>query len=71
MAKNSERFDIFYVQKRNKEAEKGFWHRIGTGFQNKDGSFSLVFDLIPAAIVDSEGRQNLCMRKHVEREDDM
>ncbi len=27
--------------------EKGFWTRIGTAFQNRDGSWNLRFDYLP------------------------
>ncbi len=27
--------------------EKGFWTRIGTAFQNQDGSWNLRFDYVP------------------------
>lgn len=29
--------------------EKGFWTRIGTAFQNQDGSWNLRFDYLPTA----------------------
>ena len=37
---------IFGVVKRE-GMEKGFWTRIGTAFQNKDGSWNLRFDYLP------------------------
>jgi hypothetical protein len=33
-----------------KEGQKGFWTRIGTAFENKDGSWSLQFDFMPTNI---------------------
>ena len=27
--------------------ERGFWTRIGTAFENRDGSWSLLFDYLP------------------------
>jgi hypothetical protein len=33
-----------------KEGQKGFWTRIGTAFENKDGSWSLQFDYMPTNI---------------------
>ena len=27
--------------------DKGFWTRIGTAFENKDGSWTLLFDYLP------------------------
>lgn len=30
-----------------KEGQKGFWTRIGTAFENKDGSWALRFDYFP------------------------
>ena len=29
------------------EADRGFWTRIGTAFENRDGSFNLCFDYCP------------------------
>jgi hypothetical protein len=37
---------IFGVVKRD-GMEKGFWTRIGTAFQNQDGSWNLRFDYTP------------------------
>jgi hypothetical protein len=37
---------IFGVVKRE-GMEKGFWTRIGTAFQNQDGSWNLRFDYLP------------------------
>jgi hypothetical protein len=33
--------------KYDKKATKAIWRRIGTAFQNKDGSWNLRFDLFP------------------------
>ena len=35
------------------EEKKSFWTRIGTGFQNKDGSWNLRFDYLPTAQVET------------------
>ena len=37
---------IFGVVKRE-GMEKGFWTRIGTAFENQDGSWNLRFDYVP------------------------
>ena len=37
---------IYGVVKRE-GMEKGFWTRIGTAFENRDGSWNLRFDYVP------------------------
>jgi hypothetical protein len=37
------------VQRTVGEEKKSFWTRIGTAFQNKDGSWNLRFDYLPTA----------------------
>lgn len=32
-----------------KEGDKGFWTRIGTAFENSDGSWNLKFDYMPTS----------------------
>ena len=34
---------------RREGSEKNFWTRIGTAFENKDGSWNLLFDYIPTS----------------------
>lgn len=41
------RFDVFTVREPTKEGQKSFWVRIGTAFQNKDGSLSVLLDAVP------------------------
>ena len=36
--------------------EKGFWTRIGTAFQNQDGSWNLRFDYLPTTLADASER---------------
>ena len=40
------RRELFAVIERE-GLKKGIWARIGTAFQNKDGSWNLKFDLLP------------------------
>jgi hypothetical protein len=40
------RQEIFAVIERE-GLDKGIWARIGSAFQNKDGSWNLKFDLLP------------------------
>jgi hypothetical protein len=35
------------------EEKKTWWTRIGTAFQNKDGSWNLRFDYVPARLADT------------------
>ena len=35
------------------EGKKGFWTRIGTAFQNGDGSLNLKFDYLPADLANT------------------
>ena len=37
------------VQRSVGEEKKNFWTRIGTAFQNRDGSWNLRFDYLPTA----------------------
>ena len=43
---DSKRREVWTVADRG-EGRKGFWLRIGTAFENKDGSWSLVLDALP------------------------
>ena len=38
------------VQRTVGDDKKSFWTRIGTAFQNKDGSWNLRFDYLPARL---------------------
>ena len=38
--------EIFGVIKREGQ-DKAYWARIGTGFENRDGSYTLKFDFVP------------------------
>ena len=40
--------EIFGISSYQKDGEeKNIWTRIGTAFENKDGSYNLVFDYFP------------------------
>jgi hypothetical protein len=41
------------VQRTVGDDKKSFWTRIGTAFQNKDGSWNLRFDYLPARLSDT------------------
>ena len=47
MAANTTTQALFGVVQRE-GMEKGFWTRIGTAFQNHDGSWNLRFDYLPS-----------------------
>ena len=47
MATNTNTQALFGVVQRE-GMEKGFWTRIGTAFQNQDGSWNLRFDYLPS-----------------------
>lgn len=36
------------VERGEGEAKKTFWTRIGVAFENRDGSWNLLFDFMPA-----------------------
>ena len=38
---------LFFAVVEREELKKGIWARIGSAFQNKDGSWNLKFDLLP------------------------
>lgn len=38
------------VERGEGEAKKTFWTRIGVAFENRDGSWNLLFDFIPARV---------------------
>ena len=47
--KTNGKMEIFGVVRRGEgKAARGFWTRIGTAFKNRDGSFNLRFDFLPA-----------------------
>lgn len=43
---NQGRKELFAVIERG-DGERGFWVKIGAAFENRDGSWSLVFDAFP------------------------
>ena len=45
---NKPKRELFGVVRRE-GSEKDFWTRIGTAFENKDGSWNLLFDYIPTS----------------------
>ena len=38
------------IERGEGEARKTYWNRIGVAFENRDGSWNLVFDYLPARI---------------------
>ncbi len=46
--------------------KKSFWNRIGVAFQNKDGSWNLRFDYLPARM----GETTIQLREFDAKEDD-
>lgn len=42
------RMELFGVVRRE-GSDRDFWTPIGTGFENKDGSWNLLFDYFPSA----------------------
>lgn len=57
---NRKRFEAFVV-KDGGEGRDAFWNRVGSGFQNADGSLSIELHLIPGVW--------LQIREHVPREE--
>ena len=55
------------IEREGKKTEDGkpvkFWNRIGTAWQNKDGSYNLQFDTFPV------GGANIQMRVPAEKEE--
>jgi hypothetical protein len=48
MNTNSKMMQLFAVTERGEgDDKKAFWTRIGVGFENRDGSWNLRFDLLP------------------------
>lgn len=43
----SKYFEVYTVRKVRGKGQKSSWTRIGTGFENKDGSFNLRLDALP------------------------
>jgi hypothetical protein len=41
------------ISRETDEEKKTFWTRIGVAFQNKDGSWNLRFDYVPARLADT------------------
>jgi len=41
------------VERGEGEAKKTFWTRIGVAFENRDGSWNLLFDFIPARVAET------------------
>ena len=38
------------IERGEGEAKKTFWTRIGVAFENRDGSWNLLFDYLPAKV---------------------
>lgn len=41
------------VERGEGENKKSYWNRIGVAFENRDGSFNLRFDYVPARMGDT------------------
>jgi hypothetical protein len=41
------------VERGEGEAKKTFWTRIGVAFENRDGSWNLLFDFIPSRVAET------------------
>jgi hypothetical protein len=41
------------IERAGREEKKAWWTRIGTAFQNTDGSWNLLFDYLPARLADT------------------
>jgi len=50
------RYDIISPRKRG-DADKTYWHRVGTAFEREKGGLSLVLDSLP--LPDAEGQVRL------------
>lgn len=44
MSDNKKRFEVLTIEKRG---DRSFWHRIGTGWENKDGSINVTLVAFP------------------------
>ncbi len=47
MAKDSVRYEVFTIEESKIKDVKGFWHKIGTGWKNSDGSFNITLAAVP------------------------
>ncbi len=56
---------VAVVERGNGDDKKGYWTRIGAAFQNRDGSWNLRFDYLPARMSET----TIQMRPATERED--
>jgi hypothetical protein len=41
------------VERGEGEAKKTFWSRIGVAFENRDGSWNLLFDFLPSRVAET------------------
>ncbi len=56
---------VAVVERGDGDDKKGYWTRIGVAFENRDGSWNLRFDYLPARM----GETTIQMRAFNERED--
>lgn len=57
---------IYHIVTRGEgDKSKKYWNRVGTAWENKDGSVNLEFDEFPC-----DGGKNLQIRDYVEKEKD-
>lgn len=54
-------FEVYTIRKIQGKEQKSRWTRIGTGFENKDGSFNLRLDALPVTNPET-GTADLHMR---------
>lgn len=47
MAADSKRFDVFTIIENKDPKKKGFFLKIGTAWENSDGSLNTVLDALP------------------------
>lgn len=56
---------VAVVERGEGETKKAFWTRIGVAFENRDGSWNLRFDYVPARM----GETTIQLRKFDPKED--
>ena len=45
MSQTAKRFDVYAIEET--KDQKKYWHQVGVGFENKDGSINLRFYMLP------------------------
>jgi hypothetical protein len=62
----STRYDVLSPRKRS-DADKTYWHRVGTAFERERGGLSVVLDSLP--LPDAEGQVRLLIVESKAREE--